>query len=86
MKVYKKLEDSLNDKILVSDILNYCKEAEKSCALLAKRALSKASEGNDHLLSCYAWFSQQENLYKHEIPNIVRCIINEPLQTEEDRE
>lgn len=88
MRIYKKLEDSMEDSIKVKDIVAYCNQGAEVNAQLADKAIASTGRGESDTsaLGAAAYFLTQERILRYDIPNILTCIINEPLQSEEDRD
>lgn len=86
MRIYKKLEDCMDDTIKVRDILEYCESASESVSRLADKAIKSMGKGETTVSACsaVAYFKNEEEIYRYHIPNIITCIINAPLQQEGD--
>lgn len=86
MRIYKKLEDCMDDTIKVRDILEYCESASESVSRLADKAIKSMGKGETTVSACgaVAYFKNEEEIYRYHIPNIIACIINAPLQQEGD--
>ena len=88
MRIYKKLEDCMDDTIKVRDILEYCESAAESVSRLADKAIKSMGKGETTVSTCgaVAYFKNEEEIYRYHIPNIITCVINAPLQQEGDEE
>lgn len=88
MRVYKKLQDSMEDFIKVSDIIEYCNRSAETVGKLADKAIRSTGRGESETssLGAAAYFLERQRTYEYDIPNIITCIINEPLQQEGDDE
>lgn len=86
MRIYKKLEDCMDDTIKVRDILEYCESAAESMSRLSDKAIKSMGKGETTVSACgaVAYFKNEEEIYQYHIPNIITCIINAPLQQEGD--
>ena len=52
MRIYKKLEDCMDDTIKVRDILEYCESAAKCASNLADRAIKSMGKGETTASAC----------------------------------
>lgn len=88
MRVYKKLQDSMDDFIKVSEIIDYCNQVGESYRKMAEKAIKSTGKGESATssLGAAAYFFERQRAYEYDIPNIITCIINEPLQQEGDEE
>lgn len=88
MRIYKKLEDCMDDTVRVRDIVEYCESAAESLSRLADKAIESMGKGETTVSACgaVAYFKNQEEIFRHHIPDIITCIINAPLQQEGDEE
>ena len=88
MRIYKKLEDCMDDTIKVRDIIEYCENAAKSVNRLADKAIKSMGKGETTVSACgaVAYFKNQEEIFRYHIPNIITCMINAPLQQDGDEE
>lgn len=84
MRIYKKLEDCMDDTIKVRDILEYCESASESVSRLADKAIKSMGKGETTVSACgaVAYFKNEEEIFRYHIPNIITCMINAPLQKE----
>lgn len=87
MRIHRTLEEAKDDLIRVGDIIEYCKKAEEMHYELAMKCLKSTGKGESQTsaLGGSAYFFQKAEMYRYSIPDIISCIINEPLQTEEDK-
>lgn len=72
------IDDDFNgkesDTIYVKRALEYCEKAADTCNELCDKALKNIGHGDSHT-SAYgalAYFSQKEEMYRYEIPNIIK--------------
>ena len=88
MRIYRKLEDCMDDTVRVRDILEYCESAADCARRLADKAIKSMGKGETTASACgaVAYFKNQEEIFRHHIPDIITCIINVPLQQEGDEE
>ena len=86
MRIHKKLKDSMEDVIRVGDIIEYCNRSAEISQQLADKAIKSTGRGESDTsaLGAAAYFLNRERIYSYDIPNIIACIINEPLQQEGD--
>lgn len=88
MRIHRTLEEAENDMIRVGDIIDYCMKSADVSEKLALKCIRSTGKGESQTsaLGGAAYFMQDSEMYKYKIPGIITCIINEPLQTEEDKE
>lgn len=87
MKIHRTLEEAKDDLIRVGDIIDYCNKGADVCRDLGDKSFKRYAEsGSEYLLNAIAYFRQEERNNRHELPSIILNMINEPLQTEEDKE
>ena len=86
MRIYKKLEECMDDTIKGRDIVEYCESAAESSSRLADKAIKSMGKGETTTSACgaVAYFKNQEEIYRYHIPNIITCMINKPFQQEGD--
>jgi len=86
MRIHKTLEEAKNDLIRVGDIIDYCNKQIETLQIMEKASFDKVGYGlsEGELYGFIAYAHQQQEIYGFDIPNVIRCIINEPLQTEEN--
>lgn len=73
-------DDDMNGEkvgtINVAKALEYCEKAADTCNELCDKALKNIGHGDSHV-SAYgalAYFSQKEEMYRYEIPNIIKTL------------
>ena len=78
----------MDNTIKVRDIIEYCESAAESMSRLADKANKSMGKGETTVSACgaVAYFKNQEEIFRHHIPDIITCIINAPLQQEGDEE
>ncbi len=88
MRIHKTLEQAKDDLIRVGDIIYYCNKAAETSGKLAAKCIRSEGKGESRTSSIggAAYFFNQEEIFRYHIPNVITCIINAPLQTDEDRE
>ena len=82
------LDEDMNGKekgtIYVDEILKYCKEAADCWADFSKKALDNIGHGDSHSSSfgAVSFGMERENVYRYEIPNIIRALAEKKIKTE----
>lgn len=88
MRIHRTLEQSLDQMVRIGDILEITEKAAETNHNLAMTVLDKVGHGESETsaLGAAAYFMEQERIYRYDIPNILSNILNEPLQTDKDKD
>lgn len=87
MRIHRTLEEAKDDVIRVGDIIDHCMKSADVCEKLALKCIKSTGKGESQTsaLGGAAYFFGDMDTYRYKIPGIITNIINEPLQTEEDK-
>jgi len=82
----RRLKMNRKKYVKVSDILEYCKDAAANCRSLADKCIKSVGKGESESSSLggAAYFLQQADIYQFKIPEIIKSLNHEELETDLD--